>query len=269
MTAVVFFAFQVYCDFNAYSLIAIGSAKLMGYRLMQNFNHPYLSRSFAEYWNRWHISLSSWFEDYIFTPFIWSNPLQRFGTYFTAPPMRIGLILVFLVSGFWHGANWTFVLWGLCHAMFRIFEASTTKKRKKFYKKHHIAKDAPALVLLEICVTFTLNNISYILFRANTISQAFAYLKCIVCGAAGTVVSIDSFGMARGELILSAGLIFLLVIWEIVNERRHKNQSIDVILEEKPVPVQAFVYAFLLLLLVVCGVYGANYVQNPFIYFQF
>lgn len=91
--AAAFFAFQVYCDFNAYSLIAIGSAKLMGYRLMQHFDHPYLSRSFSEYWSRWHISLSSWFEDYIFTPFVWTNPLRRLGPRFEKVPMRIGLLL--------------------------------------------------------------------------------------------------------------------------------------------------------------------------------
>ena len=267
--AVVFFAFQVYCDFGAYSLIAIGSARLMGYRLMQNFNHPYLSRSFGEYWSRWHISLSSWFQDYIFTPFVWANPLKRLGRQFAKPPMRIGLLLVFFVSGLWHGANWTFVVWGLLHAGFRIVEATTLKARKRFYKKHPRQKDAGWLALAEVLSVFVLNCVTYVFFRADSLGHAAAYLRQIFVGTSAEILPVEAFGLARGELILSVLLIAGLLLCDITGERRHKNCSADEIIEQKPVIAQGAIYAGLLLLLVVCGTYGANYVENPFIYFQF
>lgn len=267
--AAVFFAFQVYCDFGAYSLIAVGSARLMGYRLMQNFNHPYLSRSFAEYWSRWHISLSSWFQDYIFTPFVWANPLKKLGRQFAKPPMRIGLLLVFFVSGLWHGANWTFVVWGLLHAGFRIFEASTMKARKRFYKKHPRQKDGMWPALAEVLIVFALNCVTYVFFRADSVGQAAAYLRQLLMGTDAEVLPVEAFGLARGELILSALLILGLVLCDIIGEKRHKNSTADEIIDQKPVIAQGAIYAGLLLLLVVCGTYGASYVENPFVYFQF
>lgn len=267
--AVVFFAFQVYCDFNAYSLIAVGSAQLMGYRLMQNFRNPYLARSFGDYWHRWHISLSSWFEDYIFTPFVFTNPLQKLGKHFSQPPLRLGLALVFLASGFWHGANWTFVVWGLLHALFRIFEASTAKQQRQFLKKHHISRDNPLLCFGQTVLTFALNCVTYVFFCSDSVGQAVAYLKGVFWGSDFAISPINSFGMATGELILSTLLIVGVMAIQLRNEKRHQNKTIDLIIDEKPIWAQSFLYAALFLLLVTCGTYGANYVQNPFVYFQF
>ena len=268
LTAAVFFAFQVYCDFNAYSLIAIGSARIMGYRLMNNFRSPYLSRSFADYWSRWHISLSSWFQDYIFTPFVWTNPLRKLSSRFSAPPMRTGLLLVFLASGFWHGANWTFVTWGLLHAAFRIFEASTARPKKRFLKKHGISLNNPLLKTGEILLTFSLNCLTYIFFRAVSVGQAGDYIRCIFAGNASPA-AMDSFGLNRGGLLFSCGAIAVLMLLQILEERKKQERMPDVRIDALSVPMQSLIYAGLFLLLAVFGMYGTNYVENPFIYFQF
>lgn len=267
--AVVFFAFQMYCDFGAYSLIAIGSAKMMGYRLMQNFDRPFLSRSFAEYWSRWHISLSSWFQDYLFEPFVWTGPLAKKAGHPRKPPVHLGLLLVFLVSGFWHGANWTFVIWGLLHAAFRLFETATAKAKKRFYTAHHLQKDNVALAVWQVVLVFALNCVTFVFFRAVSVGQAAGYLWQIVTGCKTQPLPLDGFGMPRGELILSGVLIAGLALCEIHNAKRHKHQAADVIIDQGSIVGQSLVYAGLLLLFVVCGTYGANYVENPFIYFQF
>ena len=269
IAAVVFFAFQVYCDFQAYSLIAAGSAKLMGYRLMQNFNRPYLSRNFGEYWSRWHISLSSWFQDYIFTPFVWANPLRRLGIQSTNITMMVGVSLVFFVSGFWHGANWTFVVWGLLHAALRVFEMLLAKPKKRFYKRHGINPNGKLLVTAEVLITFAFNCFTYIFFRADSFGQAADYIRTIfVNGNAGGAFS-EAIGVKQGEILLAFALIAILIFCELLAERRGEKLTVDLQLEKKGVIAQSAAYACLLLALVVLGVYGVNYVQNPFVYFQF
>lgn len=269
VVAVIFFAFQVYCDFNAYSMIAIGSAKMLGFKLMRNFNNPYLSRSFAEYWSRWHISLSTWFQDYIFTPFVWSNPLKKISPKFSKPPMRTGLLIVFLVSGFWHGANWTYVIWGLIHAFYRIVGATIAKPKKKFYKKHKINRNNPLLIASDVIIVFALNCFTYIFFRANTITHALGYIKCMFVNSVAEPLAIDAFGLGMGDIILSVILIFTIIVSQIVIELKYKDKSIDKIIDEKNAFIQGVVYAGLFLAIVVLGQYGINYVENPFIYFQF
>jgi len=118
--ATVFFAFQIYCDFSAYSDIAIGSAQVMGFTLMQNFNRPYFSKTIGEFWNRWHISLFTWFRDYLYIP-LGGNRVVKWRWYYN-------LFITFLVSGFWHGANWTFIVWGALHGFYLVFANITAKK---------------------------------------------------------------------------------------------------------------------------------------------
>lgn len=267
--ATVFFAFQVYCDFNAYSLIAIGSAKMLGFRLMRNFNNPYLSRSFAEYWSRWHISLSTWFQDYIFTPFVWSNPLKKISSRFSKPPMRTGLFLVFFVSGFWHGANWTYVIWGLIHALYRCVAATVAKPKKKFYKKYNIPQNNMFFIIGQILTVFVLNCFTYIFFRANTIGHALSYIKCIFTNTSIDSLALNTLGLNSGDIIFSIGCIILLTVCQIVIECRFKDKMIDQIIDERNIFTQSVIYASLFLLIVVFGQYGINYVENPFIYFQF
>src|SRR5579864_3863024 len=128
--AAFFFSFQIYCDFSGYSDIAIGAARVMGIRLMTNFNKPYRSKSVSEFWKRWHISLSTWFRDYLY--------ISLGGNRVSIPRWYLNLMIVFLVSGLWHGANWTFVIWGALHGFYLIFALATEKPRKRLAKKFYL-----------------------------------------------------------------------------------------------------------------------------------
>lgn len=157
LAATFFFAFQIYGDFAGYSLIAIGTAKLFGFDLMTNFRRPYFSSSVSEFWTRWHISLSTWFRDYLYIP-LGGNRVSK-------PRWLFNLFITFLVSGLWHGANWTFVVWGALNGFYLILEVLLFKERKKN--------------LLNVLVTFVLINFAWIFFRANSIGDAFYIIKTI------------------------------------------------------------------------------------------
>jgi len=166
----VFFAFQIYGDFSGYSDIAIGTSKLFGIELMSNFKFPYFSRNIGEFWRKWHISLSSWFKDYLYFPLGGSR-----GSKFQA--IR-NIFTVFLVSGFWHGANWTFVIWGLFHAIL-FLPSFITKSNRKFLDSINILKSVKSFFIdgYRFIQTFLLITIGWVFFRSNTITDAFHYLK--------------------------------------------------------------------------------------------
>ena len=171
----VFFAFQIYGDFSGYSDIAIGTARLFGIRLMRNFHYPYLSRDMAEFWRRWHISLNTWFVDYVYIPLGGS----RHGISTTIRNVAI----IFLLSGLWHGANCTFVLWGAYNALLLIILILLGKNHKHatdVAAKEHLL---PTLTeLLQIGITFALTVIGWIIFRAENTAQAWTYIHGILTG---------------------------------------------------------------------------------------
>jgi len=157
LLATVFFTFQIYCDFGGYSLIARGSAKIMGFDLMENFRRPYMSLSMKEFWKRWHISLSSWFMDYVYI-ILGGNRCKYIRHLFN-------LLVTFLVSGIWHGANWTFFLWGLWHGVFIIFDNIF---RKKIYQPKWSTWYSK---LFSICLCFLIACFGWVFFRANNVSD--------------------------------------------------------------------------------------------------
>jgi alginate O-acetyltransferase complex protein AlgI len=159
--ATVFFAFQIYCDFSAYSDIAIGSAKIMGFRLMDNFRQPYFSQSVREFWGRWHISLSTWFRDYLYIPLG--------GNRVSLSRNLLNFMIVFLVSGLWHGANWTFVIWGGLHGLFVAGDVL----QQRLFPDRYTARKTPLGSLLRVLGTFVLVCFAWVFFRANTASDAF------------------------------------------------------------------------------------------------
>ncbi|MEG2082899.1 MAG: MBOAT family O-acyltransferase, partial [Oscillospiraceae bacterium] len=165
------YSIQLYCDFAGYSSIARGTAKLLGIDIIDNFNVPYLSTSFSQFWTRWHISLSSWFQDYIFTPFVWTNPLKKLGKAFEKPPIIPAIWLVFLTSGLWHGSAWTFVIWGALHALYRTGE----DLMRKYYKKPD-KHPKPLKFWGKVVWVFSLVTFSQIFFRAKTVGDAFYYV---------------------------------------------------------------------------------------------
>lgn len=207
----VFFTFQIYCDFSGYSDIALGTARLLGIELLRNFAFPYFSRDMAEFWRRWHISLSSWFKDYLYIPLGGSSG----GT-----GMRIrNTVIIFVVSGFWHGANWTFIVWGFLNALF-IMPAMIRKTNRNHLSIVAEGKYWPSLhELFSMLSTFILSVFAWIFFRATSVQQAFIYLGGIF---STSIVNAPQFDHLHKTAQLLGWLIpcFMLVEW-IGREQQH------------------------------------------------
>jgi len=165
----IYFAFQIYCDFSGYSDIAIGTSKLFGFEVMSNFKFPYFSRNIGEFWRRWHISLSTWFRDYLYIPLGGSKKGKRISL--------INIFIIFLVSGFWHGANWTFIVWGLFHSI--LFIPSFIFKANRKYVSSIIAENSlmpTPKEFIQVGITFILVTIGWVFFRSETIGDSFNYI---------------------------------------------------------------------------------------------
>ncbi len=218
LLAAIFFTFQIYGDFSGYSDIAIGCARLLGINLMRNFNFPYFSRDIAEFWRRWHISLTTWFRDYIYIPLGGSRTKK-------AKVIR-NTFIIFLVSGFWHGANWTFIAWGSYHALLFLPLILLGKNRK--YTNVVASKEDGTLRLLpsihEVCqmlLTFFLAVLGWIIFRAENITQAFEYLSGI-CDT--SLFSIPWLMTRKYYIPLSISVfVMLLVEWTYRNKQHALN----------------------------------------------
>lgn len=248
---VVFFGFQIYCDFSGYSDIAIGTAKLFGIELRSNFKFPYFSRNIAEFWRRWHISLSTWFRDYLYIPLGGS-----FGS--TAKALR-NIFIIFIVSGFWHGANWTFILWGGLHAMLFVPLFLTNTNRKHLDTIIGQDKTFPSVKeLVQVLFTFLLVTLSWIFFRAETVGVAFEYLTQIFQLTNGEL----TFYHPRGFRMLDYYVI--LVLFCIYEYRIRKD-------ERKPFQFKSRVLRYLMYIILVLLIllFFDDQVDRSFIYFQF
>lgn len=237
----VFFAFQIYGDFGGYSNIAIGTARLMGFDLMRNFKFPYLAQNFSDFWRRWHISLSTWFRDYVYIPLGGSKK--------GSPRLILNILVVFLVSGLWHGANWTFVFWGLVHAVFVIPVILFFKRDVRFSE----ASKWPTIPqLMRITFTFCMVTLAWVFFRAETIADAFGYIKIIF-----------SESIINRPYVPLSGVALLFGYMCLEWLQRHKNHILDIShIHAKPVRYGIYyVVTF-------CIFYFAGDLQ-PFIYFQF
>lgn len=196
--ATVLFAMQIYCDFSGYTDIAIGCARIMGYRLMQNFDRPYSAQNIRDFWARWHISLSSWFKDYLYIPLGGNKKGYK--------RQLINLFIVFMVSGLWHGAEWTFILWGLLHGVYRVVGELTYKKREKLYKSIGIDTNKPIIRMFRTSITFVLVCFAWIFFRANNTKELLLILKKLF-----TSFGVSTFASELG-LTFSGALIMILAI---------------------------------------------------------
>lgn len=241
--AAVLFSFQIYGDFSGYSDIAIGTGKLFGIRLMRNFNMPYFSRSVAEFWKRWHISLNTWFVDYLYIPLGGS----REGKYKTVR----NTFVIFFLSGLWHGANWTYVTWGVYHATL-FLPMVLISKRQKY--NDVVAQDSTLPSLHEfrqVVTTFVLATFGWIIFRANSITDFAGYVSSII-----TNIDIDDVIVGKKPLFFIA--VLLIVEW--ANRRREHTFSFHI----NSLWLRWSVY---LVIAVLCLTQAGNQVQ--FIYFQF
>ncbi|HLN53762.1 MAG TPA: MBOAT family O-acyltransferase [Lentimicrobium sp.] len=243
-----FFAIQIYGDFSGYSDIAIGTARLFGFQLMRNFAFPYFSRDIAEFWRRWHISLSTWFRDYLYIPLGGS----RGGTW-----MKIrNTFIIFLVSGFWHGANWTFIIWGALNAFYFLPLLLSNKNRENIDIVAR-GKILPSVKdFFSILLTFVLTLFAWIFFRAATVSQAFEIIGTILSPSLFTVPNLTP----RAILVLSLTSVFMIMEWL----GRENQYAIENIRFNFSKPVRwAFYYSIIILIFFFAGQ------GQTFIYFQF
>jgi len=250
------FSFQIFGDFAGYSLIAIGAAKVMGYDLMENFRRPYFSQSIREFWTRWHISLSSWFRDYVYIP-LGGNRVVKWRWYYN-------LMVTFLVSGLWHGANWTFVVWGGLHGLYLVAAILLQPHKNKLKQQIGLKEGSFTNTFLEITTTFILAGFAWIFFRANTVGDAFTLIG-----------NIFNFSWEQFSLNLLAGypaykliIAFLLVaLMEFMHslEEWGEKWGIQHPLYHKNTYVRWAAYVLLITITIGFGVFTSN----QFIYFQF
>jgi D-alanyl-lipoteichoic acid acyltransferase DltB (MBOAT superfamily) len=246
--ATVLFAFQIYCDFSGYSDIAIGSAQVMGFKLMKNFNQPYLSKSISEFWHRWHISLSTWFRDYLY--------IALGGSRVSRPHWYFNLFITFLVSGLWHGANWTFVIWGALNGFYIVFSVWTKKLREKILNLFRIAQIPVALNSLRIIVTFSLTCIAWVFFRANSVKDAFYILVNIFGGFSYAIFTNFKFDIL---------VVFFAVFFIEVTDYLRRNKKLEFSYLNKYPGLRWIFYYILIFGILLFGEIS----RKPFIYFQF
>ena len=242
LIAIIFFAFQLYLDFSAYSDIAIGIAKTLGFNLSTNFKRPYLAVSFSDFWKRWHISLSSWFKDYVY--------ISLGGNKVNKAKLFRNIIIVFLLSGLWHGASWNFVIWGALNGLFLIlFDKHINKRIKSTLLKH--------------IFIFTSWALSLVFFRAQTFNDAinvFSYINL------SNQSNMYSMGLNTSELNFTFWLLLSYMAIEYINEKR--GSLIDVITNLNII-IRFTFYILLILSIIFLGAYGVGFNDTNFIYFQF
>ncbi|MEA4953954.1 MAG: MBOAT family O-acyltransferase [Pseudoflavonifractor sp.] len=256
MAAACAFSIQIYCDFSAYSDMAVGSARAMGFTLTENFRTPYFSRSIAEFWRRWHISLSTWFRDYLYIP-LGGNRMGTVRKY-------LNLLIVFAVSGLWHGAAVSFLVWGLLNGIYQVLGGLTASLRTRVRARFGLREDGALTALWQMGCVFVLATLAWVFFKAGSVSAGLAVLRGMITGPAW-VPPLYGMGMDRWEF-LAAGVGFLLLL--AVDAWSQKNDVTARVLAA-PRWIRWCVYLGLLLVVVVFGSYGTGYDAQSFIYGQF
>ena len=261
-TGAISFAIQIYCDFSGYSMIAIGAARVLGFHLMENFDTPYFAVSIVDFWRRWHISLSTWFRDYLYIPLGGSrcSKLKKYRN----------ILITFGVSGLWHGANWTYVAWGLLHGIYQIAEKELAPLVSKINDKCRTKTDSFGYRFFRGLVTFVLVDIAWIFFRADSLHQAVHYIKRMVLYRDWWSLfdqQIYTLGLDIREMhILGFALLALLLV-ELIKYK--KGELIDAILKRQWIVFRWCVLFMLLFVCIVFGYYGPGFDSSQFIYFQF
>jgi D-alanyl-lipoteichoic acid acyltransferase DltB (MBOAT superfamily) len=248
--ATIFFAFQIFCDFSGYSDIAIGAAKVLGVDLMENFNKPYFAKSISEFWKRWHISLSTWFKDYLYIP-LGGNRVLKWRWYYN-------LFITFLVSGLWHGANWTFVIWGGLHGFYLIFSIVSQPQRERLINIFKLHSYPFILKTLRVTTVFVLVGFSWIFFRANNLGDAFTLI--------GNIFVIDSSNLLNNSigftsLLVNFGVIGIMEFFHLLQ----RGTKFSTYISARPTVLRWSVYFFI----TICILYLGGEGGKQFIYFQF
>ena len=249
--ATFFFAYQIYCDFSGYSDMAIGAARVMGFKLMTNFRTPYYSKSISEFWHRWHISLSTWFRDYVYIP-LGGSRVPRWRWY-------LNLVLTFTISGFWHGANWTYVAWGFLNGLYLCAAFASGPVRQRIYAALRISQDSLLIRVWRVAFIFVLTNVAWVLFRAASVDDALYIYRRIL--SSWDFSSLKTSSLSHTQIIAALAAIALLESIQLF-QRRH---SISELINSLPLaPRWGLAYGFIFLI-VLFGIFK----QTQFIYFQF
>lgn len=250
MVATFFFAWQIYCDFSGYSDLAIGAAEVMGFQLTRNFRQPYLSRSTREFWTRWHISLSTWFRDYVYIS-LGGRRAGR-GRWLAA------LLLTFLLSGFWHGANWTFLAWGGLNGLFLIVGSLTSDWRAAVRHACRLDHWPWVEATFQRAITFTLISLSWIFFRSDRVGDALYTIGHLFTR---TGLGVSELGVTPGQFALSCAGVFALIAIDALEPSGDPR----VWIADRPVYVRWACYYAIIVLTISVGVFT----RSRFIYFQF
>jgi D-alanyl-lipoteichoic acid acyltransferase DltB (MBOAT superfamily) len=251
MIAALFYTVQIYCDFSGYTDMARGAAKVMGYDLMENFRRPYFAKSLREFWHRWHISLSTWFLDYVYIP-LGGRRVAKWRWYYN-------LLAIFLLSGLWHGANWTFVIWGAFHGICLIIEYATGGFQERLASRLCPQRDCLRHKAIQIGLTMMLVYVSWIFFRADTVADAYYIISHML------LIDPNQMGVSVvGGLsfLLSIFLIMVLIaadLWE-------RKARLNVWLDSRPSWMRWSLYSAAVWAVAVSTIFG---VKQEYIYFQF
>ncbi|HEV2705048.1 MAG TPA: MBOAT family O-acyltransferase [Pyrinomonadaceae bacterium] len=264
IVATVFFAFQIYCDFSGYSDIALGSAQVMGFKLMRNFNRPYFSKSISEFWKRWHISLSTWFRDYLY--------ISLGGNRRTPPRVYFNLFFTFLVSGLWHGANWTYVVWGALNGFYLIAEIQAQRLTggNMLRRLTGTVWEWPVRAV-QVGVTFALVCFAWIFFRANSLADAFYIVTHLFDGFSTLPTDVRSLAFLKmnvlmrrdkWDFIIAVWAVALLLVVHFAQRRRGGRET----LARQPAAVRWGLYYATVIAILFFGAFNES---QQFIYFQF
>lgn len=265
VVATILFAVQIYCDFAGYSTIARGAALIMGFRLMENFEAPYFAKSVAEFWRRWHISLSGWFRDYLYIP-LGGNRKGKLRK-------QLNTMIVFLVSGLWHGASWNYVVWGGLNGFYQVVGMWWKElKNKVGIGKEDSAKTSLKTVCKNVCktvFTFLLVDFSWLFFRADSMQDAVAMLKSVLTVRNFNILTDGSlFCLGLNQYHFLFMLLVIVILW-IADFFKYKDVDMFEKIEKQNVLVRYMVYMCLFCAVVLFGIYGVDYEASQFIYFQF
>lgn len=261
LIAAMLFSVQIYCDFAGYTHIAIGAAKIMGFSLRDNFNTPYLAISIKDFWDRWHISLTTWFKDYLYFP-LGGSRKGKIRKY-------INIFIVFLLSGIWHGAAWHYVVWGVLHGVLRIVGELTLGIREKLYTALHFKRDTLATKLWQMFFTFFLVTVLWMFFRGESVHQTLVLLKNMVTVYNPWVLtdgSLFTLGLDAKEwnvMLVSIGILMLIDVC------KYKKIDLVAVFMKQNLWFRWGFFYLGIMAVVLFGVYGPQYNAAQFIYFQF
>lgn len=257
--AVLFYTFQIYCDFAGYSNISLGVAETLGFHLSANFKQPYFSKSIQEFWRRWHISLGTWFRDYLYFP-LGGSRCPKFRHY-------LNLLIVFTVCGLWHGASLTFLFWGILHGFYQIVGLLLKPVKRKVQDRLGFQNSSRGYPMLQTAATFLLVSFAWVFFRADTMENAFLMIGNMFQFDRSTLWdgSIFNLGLTQPEFIAAILGIFIVVLVDILTT----HLDLRNVLTGSNTIVRWTVYLAAVLILIIFGTYGSEYSAQSFIYFQF